>query len=179
MQLLFDFFPVIAFFVAYKFADIYVATGVIIVAVLIQTGIQWIRQRRLNTMHLTSAVLVLVFGGLTLAVHDDEFIKWKPTVLNWLFALAFLASQFIGDEPVVQRLLKANITLDRPLWIRLNLMWVVFFVLMGAVNLWVAFSFDENTWVNFKLFGMLGLTLVFVLLQGFWLAAKAPPEQDG
>jgi intracellular septation protein len=179
MQLLFDFFPVIAFFIAYKVADIYVATGVIIVAVLIQTAIQWVRQRRLNTMHVTSAVLVLVFGGLTLAVHDEEFIKWKPTVLNWLFALAFLASQFIGQEPVVQRLLKTNITLDRPLWIRLNLMWVLFFLLMGAVNLWVAYSFDENTWVNFKLFGMLGLTLVFVLIQGFWLAAKAPPEQDG
>ena len=179
MQLLFDFFPIIAFFAAYKLADIFVATGVIIVAVVLQTAIQWLRHRRLNTMHITSAVLVIVFGGLTLAIHDEEFIKWKPTVLNWLFAVAFLASQFIGHEPVVQRLLKANLTLDRPLWIRLNLMWVIFFLAMGAANLYVAYSFDENTWVNFKLFGMLGLTLVFVLLQGFWIASKTSPEQDG
>lgn len=179
MQLLFDFFPVIAFFAAYKLADIYVATGVIIVAVLIQTAIQWVQHRKLNPMHITSAVLVIVFGGLTLAVHDDEFIKWKPTVLNWLFALAFLGSQFIGREPIVQRLLKGNLTLDRPIWARLNMMWVAFFVVMGAVNLYVAYSFAENTWVNFKLFGMLGLTLVFVLIQGFWLSSKMPPEQDG
>lgn len=178
MQLLFDFFPVIAFFAAYKLADIYVATGVIIVAVMVQTAIQWMRHRRLNPMHITSAVLVIVFGGLTLAVHDDEFIKWKPTVLNWLFAAVFLGSQFIGREPVVERLLKSNLTLDRSLWLRLNMMWVVFFLVMGAANLYVAYSFDQNTWVNFKLFGMLGLTLAFVLVQGFWLASKVPPERD-
>src|SRR5437868_9596986 len=98
MQLLFDFLPVIAFFIAYKLADIYVATGVIIVAVIVQTAIQWVRHRKVSSMALVSAVLVLIFGGLTLAVHDKAFIQWKVTVVNWLFAAAFLASQFIGER---------------------------------------------------------------------------------
>jgi intracellular septation protein len=178
MQLLFDFFPVIAFFVAYKLTDIYTATAVIIVAVMIQVAVQWLRHRRLNPMHIASAVLVLVLGGLTLAIQDDAFIKWKPTVLNWLFAVVFLGSHFIGREPIVQRMLKQNLTLDRAIWVRLNLMWVAFFAVMGAANLFVAYSFDQDTWVNFKLFGMLGLTLVFALLQGLWLASKAPAETE-
>lgn len=176
MQLLFDFFPVIAFFVAYKLADIYVATGVIIVAVIIQMAVQWIRHRKISPMMLISAVLVLVFGTITLLVHDKTFIQWKPTVLNWLFAAGFLVSQFVGEQPVIQRLMGSNLALDRPVWLKLNLMWVGFFILMGALNLYVAFSFAESTWVNFKLFGMLGLTLVFALLQGVWLSSKMPPD---
>jgi len=176
MQLLFDFFPVIAFFVAYKVADIYVATGVIIVAVVLQVAFQWFRHRKVSPMTLISGVLVLVFGTLTLLIHDKAFIQWKPTVLNWLFGAGFLVSQFVGDQPVIQRLMGANLTLDRPVWIKLNLMWVAFFLLMGALNLYVAFSFEESTWVNFKLFGMLGLTMVFALLQGVWLSSKLPAE---
>lgn len=176
MQLLFDFFPVISFFVAYKLADIYVATGVIIVAVVIQMAVQWIRHRKISPMMLISAVLVLVFGTITLLVHDKTFIQWKPTVLNWLFAAGFLVSQFVGEQPVIQRLMGSNLALDRPVWLKLNLMWVGFFILMGALNLYVAFSFAESTWVNFKLFGMLGLTLVFALLQGVWLSSKMPPD---
>jgi len=176
MQLLFDFFPVIAFFAAYKLADIYVATGVIIVAVVIQMGIQWIRHRKINPMMLISAVLVLVFGAITLLVQDKTFIQWKPTVLNWLFAAGFLVSQFVGGQPVIQRLMGASIQLERPLWVKLNLMWVGFFIVMGALNLYVAYSFAESTWVNFKLFGMLGLTLVFALVQGFWLSSKMPAD---
>lgn len=176
MQLLFDFFPVIAFFIAYKLADIYVATGVIIVAVIIQMAVQWIRHRKISPMMLISAVLVLVFGTITLLVHDKTFIQWKPTVLNWLFAAGFLVSQFVGEQPVIQRLMGSNLQLERPVWLKLNLMWVGFFVLMGALNLYVAFSFEESTWVNFKLFGMLGLTLVFALLQGVWLSSKMPPD---
>lgn len=179
MQLLFDFFPVIAFFVAYRLADIYVATGVIIVAVALQVAIQWVRHRKVSTMVLVSAALVLVFGALTLLVRDSAFIQWKPTVLNWLFAAGFLASQFVGGQPLIQRLMGANLTLERHLWTKLNLMWVAFFVVMGALNLYVAFSFDESTWVNFKLFGMLGLTLVFALLQGIWLSSKLPAEEAG
>ena len=176
MQLLFDFFPVIAFFAAYKLADIYVATGVIIAAVIIQVAVQWIRHRKISPMMLISAVLVLVFGTVTLLVHDKTFIQWKPTVLNWLFGAGFLISQFVGEQPVIQRLMGANLTLDRPIWIKLNLMWVAFFGLMGALNLYVAYSFDESTWVNFKLFGMMGLTLVFALLQGVWLSSKMPAD---
>lgn len=173
MQLLFDFLPILLFFVAYKLEGIYVATGVLIVAVLAQTLISWIRHRKVSAMLLTSAVLVLVFGGLTLLVHDAVFIKWKPTIVNWLFAAAFLASQFMKGPTIVQRLMGEKMTLEAPLWTRLNLMWVVFFFVVGALNLYVAFNFSESTWVNFKLFGLMGLTLVFVLVQGLWLARKS------
>jgi intracellular septation protein len=177
MQLLFDFLPIIAFFVAYKLADIYVATLVIIIATVLQISIHWVRTRRVNPMHVVSAGLVLVFGGLTLAIRDAAFIMWKPTVVNWLFAVAFLVSQspMFGGRPLVQRLMTsadAQLSLAPALWRRLNLMWIAFFVLMGAANLAVFHYFDEATWVNFKLFGMLGLTFVFIIAQGFWIASQ-------
>jgi intracellular septation protein len=173
MQLLFDLFPVVLFFVAYKVADIYVATSVLIVAVLAQTLVSWIRHRKVSPMLLTSAVLVLIFGGLTLLIHDATFIKWKPTIVNWLFAAAFLGSQFMKGPTVVQRMMGEHVKLDPPsLWTRLNIMWVVFFVVVGAINLYVAFNFSESAWVNFKLFGLMGLTLAFALAQGVWLSRK-------
>lgn len=182
MQLLFDFLPVIAFFVAYKLANIYVATLVIIIAAVLQVSIHWLRTRRVNPMHLVSAGLVLVFGGLTLAIRDAVFIMWKPTVVNWLFAAAFLVSLLprFGGRPLVQRLMtatEAEFNLSPALWRRLNWIWIAFFVVMGAVNIAVFYYFDEETWVNFKLFGMLGLTLAFVVIQGFWIAAQA--HHDG
>ena len=178
MQLLFDFLPVIAFFVAYKLADIYVATVVIIVATVIQVSIHWLRTRRVNPMHIVSAGLVLVFGGLTLWIRDTAFIMWKPTVVNWLFAAAFLVSLWrrFGDRPLIQRLMSATdaeFELSPVLWRQLNWMWIGFFALMGAANLAVFHYFDEATWVNFKLFGMLGLTLVFIVAQGFWISSRA------
>jgi intracellular septation protein len=179
MQLLIDLLPVIAFFVAYKLADIYVATGVLIVGVLAQTAVTWIRHRKVSPMLLTSAVLVLVFGGLTLAIHDATFIKWKPTIVNWLFAAAFLGSQFVSDRTIVQRMMGENVTLDAPDWRRLNLMWVAFFIVAGALNIYVAYRYDEATWVNFKLFGLMGLTLVFALAQGVWIARRAESDAGG
>jgi intracellular septation protein len=176
MQLLFDFFPVIAFFVAYKLTDIYVATGVIIVAVLAQTAIQWVRHRKVSSMALISGALVLVFGGLTLAIHDKAFIQWKVTVVNWLFAAAFLATHFFGERTLIERMLGENVTLERAVWRTLNLIWTAFFVVLGALNLYVAYNFDENVWVNFKLFGVLGLTLAFALGQGLWIASKVPAD---
>jgi len=182
MQLLFDFLPVIAFFVAYKLANIYVATFVIIIATVLQVSIHWLRTRRVNPMHLVSAGLVLVFGGLTLLIRDAVFIMWKPTVVNWLFAAAFLLSLLprFGGRPLVQRLMtatEAEFNLSAALWRRLNWMWIAFFVVMGAVNIAVFHYFDEATWVNFKLFGMLGLTLAFVVAQGIWIASQV--RQDG
>jgi intracellular septation protein len=176
MQLLFDFLPVIAFFVAYKLADIYVATVVIIVASALQVSIHWLRTRRVNPMHIVSAVLVLVFGGLTLLIRNTAFIMWKPTVVNWLFAAAFTASMWrrYSARPLIQRLMQATggaLELEQSLWRRLNWMWVGFFLLMGAANLAVFRYFAEATWVNFKLFGMLGLTLVFIVAQGFWISS--------
>ena len=177
MQLLFDLLPVVLFFVAYKLADIYVATAVLIVGVLLQTLISWLRHRKVSPMLLTSAVLVLVFGGLTLLVHDATFIKWKPTIVNWLFAAAFLASQFMKGPTVVQRLMGEQMKLEPvSLWTRLNAMWVAFFVVVGALNLYVAYNFREEVWVDFKLYGTIGLTVLFALGQGFWLASKMPTE---
>lgn len=184
MQLLFDFLPVLAFFAAYKLSDIYVATGVLIVAVAVQAAIQWLRTRTVSRMQLVSAALVLVFGGLTLAVKDAAFIMWKPTIVNWLFGAAFLASQHrsFGGKPLVRRLFDASdagIRLEDREWLRLNLVWVGFFFLMGVANLVVFELYDEATWVNFKLFGMLGLTLVFVLLQGLWISTRAKDAEAG
>jgi intracellular septation protein len=173
MQFLVDLLPVIAFFVAYKLAGIYVATGVLIVGVLLQTAVSWLRHRKVSGMLLTSAVLVLVFGGLTLLIHDATFIKWKPTIVNWLFAAAFLVSQYTPGPTIVQRMLGENVTLDDGSWKRLNFMWIGFFLFAGALNIYVAYRYDEATWVNFKLFGLMGLTLVFALAQGVWIARKS------
>jgi intracellular septation protein len=176
MQLLLEFLPIALFFAAYKFGDLFIATGVLIVAVLVQAAVQWIRHRKVSPMMLASTVLVLVFGGLTLFLHDATFIKWKPTILYWLLAVAFLGSQFIGEQTFIQRMLGANMQLERALWAKLNVMWVVFFVFLGALNIYVAQSYDEATWVNFKLFGLMGLTFAFAIAQTLWLSNKLPPE---
>jgi intracellular septation protein len=179
MQLFLDLLPVVAFFIAYKLAGIYVATAVLIVGVLAQTAFSWIRHRKVSPMLLTSAILVLVFGGLTLLVHDAVFIKWKPTIVDWLFAAAFLISNFWRGAPLVQRLMGEHVELDASIWKRLNLLWVGFFTVCGALNLYVAFNYSENTWVNFKLFGLFGLTLVFALLQGVWIARQSEAQEAG
>jgi intracellular septation protein len=180
MQLLFDFFPVIAFFVAYKVTgNMFVATAVIIVAVILQTAIQWFRHRKVSSMALISGALVLVFGGLTLLIHDKVFIQWKVTVVNWLFALAFLATRFFGDKLLIERIMGANVQLEAALWQKLNWAWIGFFTALGGINLYVAHNFSEATWVDFKLFGMLGLTVVFALGQAFWLANKMPADSPG
>jgi intracellular septation protein len=183
MQLLFDFLPIIAFFASYKLADIYTATGVLIVAVILQSIVQWLWKRKLNTMHLISAGLVLVFGGLTLTIHDKAFIMWKPTIVNWLFGAGFLASQLkiFGGTPMVRRLMssaEAGVDLSENSWRHLNMMWVAYFIILGIANLIVFRNFDEDTWVNFKLFGMLGLTVVFIVIQGMWISSRAQPQKE-
>ncbi len=178
MKLLFDFFPIILFFVAYKLQGIYVATLVAIVATFVQVGWLWLRHRRVETMHLVTLGLIVVFGGATLYLHDEQFIKWKPTVINWLFGLAFLVSQFVGEKPFIQRMMGGNIELPSSVWSRLNLSWALFFLFLGAVNLFVVYTFDTDTWVNFKLFGMLGLTLAFVVVQALFLSRYLPEPQS-
>jgi intracellular septation protein len=121
-------------------------------------------------------VLIVVFGSATWFLKDPNFIKWKPTVLNWLFAVVFLGSQWIGREPIIQRMMGAQIELPSPIWRRLNLAWTVYFVVIGVINLYVAFNYEESVWVNFKLFGMLGLTIAFVLLQSVFLARHLSPS---
>ena len=177
MKFLFDFFPVLLFFIAYKMYDIFVATAVAIVAAFIQVGGFWLKHRRFETMHLVTLVIIAVFGGLTLLLRDGVFIMWKPTVVNWLFAATFIGSHFIGDKTLVERMMSHAVELPKIVWTRLNLAWTVFFIAMGVLNLFVAFNFSEDTWVNFKLFGMMGLTLLFVLAQAFYMARHMPDEQ--
>lgn len=170
MKMLFDFLPVALFFIAYKMYDIYVATAVLIAASALQTGIHWLMHRRFEKMHVITLVLVCIFGGLTLLLQDEMFIKWKPTVINWLFAAVFVGSFWIGKQPLIRRMMADHFTLPDPIWNRLNMMWAVFFIVMGILNLVVVYSFDTETWVNFKLFGILGLTFIFVIAQSLYLA---------
>ena len=170
MKMLADLFPVILFFVAYQVYDIYVATVTAIVAAIAQVAYNRLRHGRVETMHWVTLGLLVVFGGLTLALRDPTFIKWKPTVVNWLFAVAFLGSQLFMQRGLLQRMMDHAVTLPDHAWRRLNTAWVAFFFTMGVVNLYVAYNFSENAWVNFKLFGFLGLTLVFMLAQGFYLS---------
>ncbi len=170
MKLFFDFFPILLFFIAYKAYGIYTATFVAILASVAQVGYARIKHGKVETMHLVTLGLIVVFGGATLLLQDETFIKWKPTVVNALFALAFLASHFIGRKTLVERAMSASISLPAPVWARLNLSWVIFFFMLAALNLYVVYNFDTDTWVNFKLFGMMGLTLAFLVAQAFYLS---------
>lgn len=171
MKLLFDFLPIIIFFGVYKYTgDIIIATAVLIPATALQMAYTWFRTHKIEKMQLTTLVLVVLLGGATVVFQDKAFIMWKPSVVNWLFAAAFVGSHFIGTKPIVQRMLEGSIELAQPIWFRLSWAWVAFFVLMGVLNIIVAYTMSEEAWVNFKLFGMLGLTLVFVILQGLYLS---------
>jgi intracellular septation protein len=171
MKLLLDFLPIIIFFAVYKTSgDIILATAVLIPATMLQMLYTWIRTHRIEKMQLVTLVLVVLMGGATVIFQDKTFIQWKPTVVNWLFGAVFLGSQFIGKKTVVQRLMDANIALPAQAWRNLNIAWVIFFISMGIVNLAVAYSLSEEAWVNFKLFGMLGLTFVFILAQGLYMS---------
>jgi intracellular septation protein len=178
MKLLFDIFPVALFFAAYKFADIYVATGVAIVANVLQ--ILWLRLtgKKVEPMMWISLAIIAVFGGATLYLHDETFIKWKPTVLYWLFGVALLVAKIGFNKNFIRTMMEKNISLPEPIWTRLNLSWVAFFLVMGLLNLYVAFNYTTDTWVNFKLFGSFGLMLVFIIGQGLMLSKHAIEEKD-
>lgn len=176
MKILADLFPVILFFVAYQLYDIYVATLVAIVAAALQVAYNHLRHGKVENTHWVTLGLLVVFGGLTLVLHDPTFIKWKPTVVNWLFAAAFLLSQLFMKRSLLRRMMDHAVSLPDQAWLRLNMAWVLFFTAMGVLNLYVAYNFSEETWVNFKLFGFLGLTLAFMLAQGFYLARHMQVE---
>lgn len=180
MQLLAAFFPILLFFVFYKLYGIFVATAAAMAAALAQTLWHWFVHRKLEKMHLVTLVMLLVLGGLTLAFQDPTFIKWKPTVVNWLFGLAFLFSPFFGGKTLMERMMGHNVELPGPVWRQLNLAWSLFFLGVGCLNLYVAYSFNEEIWVNFKLFGLLGLTFAFLIAQSFYMARhmkEAPSEE--
>lgn len=179
MQLLIDFFPIIVFFVVYKIAGMYWATGAIIVAMGLQMGVQWVRERKVSKMLLVSTLFVALLGGITILFRNPLFIQWKPTVVNWLFAVAFLGSQYIGDKNLTERVMGHAIQLEASIWRQLNWMWVINFAFLGAANLFVVYNFSEETWVNFKLFGMLGLTLLTAIGQALWIASKTAGQPQG
>jgi intracellular septation protein len=213
MKQLFDFLPILIFFILYKFyldlpddfilginawvplmeltpgasSDaIYLATLAAIIVTLLQVGGAAVMLRKVEKMPLITLALLLVFGGATLALKDPVFIQWKPTVINWMFALVFIGSHLIGDKPLIQRMMSHAIDIeDKKIWVQLNLAWVGFFVVSGIANLIVApaidpfgLQFSEDTWVDFKLFGLMGMTVAFVIAQAFFLAKYLPNTDE-
>lgn len=188
MKFLFDLFPVILFFVAYKFADIFVATGVAIVATFAQIGWLKLRGRKVEPMMWFTLAIIVVFGGLTLFLHDKTFIQWKPTVLYWLFAAILGGAPLLTGKNLIRSVMGAQMQLPDAVWSRLNFSWAGFFAVMGLINLWVAFYVPvawnlsekeaEDIWVNFKLFGGMGLMLVFIVAQALYLSRHIREEQQ-
>lgn len=205
MKLLFDFLPIILFFGAFKYAEghkdwaaafasehfgflvsggavgpneapVLLATVVVIAATLAQVGWLVARGRKIDVMLWVSLVLVVVLGGATIYFHNETFIKWKPSVLYWVMGGAFLFSELLLRKNLLKLLLGEQLQLPAPVWQRLNIAWVLFFAVMGLLNLWVAYSFSTDTWVNFKLFGGIGLMLLFTLGQGLYLSRHLPDE---
>ncbi|CAI0696431.1 Probable intracellular septation protein A [Serratia liquefaciens] len=177
MKQFLDFLPLIVFFAFYKLYDIYVASGALIVATALALVFTWFKYRKIEKMTLITFLMVLVFGTLTLVFHNDLFIKWKVTIIYTLFALALLISQLVLKKPLVQRMLGKELTLPDKIWNNLNLAWAVFFLVCGLANIYVAFWLPQSVWVNFKVFGLTALTLVFTLLSGIYIYRHMPEEQ--
>ncbi len=177
MQALAEFAPLVAFFVTYSLRGLYAATGVLMVAMLALLAFDWLRLRRVPPLHALSALLVLLLGSATLLLHNRLFIQWKPTVLFWVVSVAFVASYWIGERTLTQRFLEpalaGRVPVSTPQWRRMNLWSALFYLVLGALNLAVAYGASERTWVYFKLFGLALLTFVFVALQMLWLSRAA------
>jgi len=178
-----DFIPLLLFFIVYKIepravdilghsimvGGIFSATAMLIISSIVVYGILFITQRKLEKSQLLTLLACLVFGSLTLAFHSEAVLKWKAPVVNWVFALAFAGSHFIGDRPLIQRIMGHALTLPQAIWTRLNIAWIIFFAFCGAANLYVAFTYQDY-WVDFKVFGSLGMTLIFLVGQGIFLS---------
>jgi intracellular septation protein len=201
MKVLVDFLPIALFVLVYKFCPellsavspilseaqnaslqatpaIIIATAVLIPATLLQMLYTWVVSRTLEKMHIITFVFVFILGGLTIIFQDKTFIQWKPTLVNGIFALLFLGSHFIGEKPLIERMLSANLNLPKHVWLKLSYAWVAFFIVSGLSNLYVAYHFSEDIWVDFKLFGLLGLTIVFIVLQGLYLSRYLKEETE-
>ena len=207
MKFLFDFLPVVFFFIAYKFFGdlppvlvdlgnqipgvslsqenpkhaIIFATLVIIIATVFQNLLHWLMYKKLEKMHLISLGILLVFGSMTVVSRDPDFIKWKVTIFNWIFAAIMLGSLYIGKKPLIERMMSHAITVSDDIWKKLTYSWGAFFIFVGILNYIVAFHFagiDDKNWVNFKLFGILGLTFVFMISQGIYLSKHAVIEEN-
>jgi intracellular septation protein len=169
MAMLIEFLPILAFFVTLKFTDVFIATAVAVVATIGAAIYQRATTGKIETMTLVSCGLMVVFGGLTIALQDETFVKWKPTVLMVLFALAFVVSRFVGDKPLAQRLLGKAFEAERPIWLRVNDGLTGFFLVVAGVNLWVAYSFSTDTWATFKLIGLIVMNLAAIMVAAWYL----------
>lgn len=178
MKQFFEFIPLLVFFAVYKMVDIYAATGALMVVTVIQIAITWFTKRKLEKIHLITLAMVLVFGGFTLFFHNDMFIKWKVTVINLLFAVGLLVSQFGFKKPLIKQMLGKEMTLPDRIWNRVNSAWALFFAVCAILNTYIAFNLPQETWVNFKVFGLLGMTLVFTVLTVVYLFRHLPPESQ-
>ena len=207
MKFLFDLLPIFLFFSAFKYYEshkeaaaellntlfsslgfasgflpsqspILVATLVVMVATALQIAYVRLRHGKVDAMLWISLILVTVFGGLTLVLHDETFIKWKPTLLDWLFTLVLLISAQFFNRNLIRAMMEKQVQLPEPLWRNLNYAWAAFFAFMGVLNLYIAFNFSTDIWVNFKLFGGMGLMLLFVLAQGIFLTKHMPQESS-
>lgn len=170
MKILFDLLPIVLFFAAFKLADIYVATAVAIVATAVLIGWTWLKTRKVDPMQWVSLGLIVVFGGATIWLRDETFIKWKPTILYWLFAGVLALAELVWNKNLIRAIMEAQVTLPDPVWRVLNHAWAAFFAVLGLLNLYVAFNFDTDTWVNFKLFGTTGLMFAFIIVQSLFLS---------
>ncbi|MCB1827828.1 MAG: septation protein A [Coxiellaceae bacterium] len=177
MKILYDYLPIIAFFVAYKFYGIFVATAVTMAASFLQIAIYWLIYRRFEKLHLIMFVAILILGGLTLGFHNVIFIKWKPSVIYWLFGILLIGSHFIGEKPIIERLLGDKLKIPRKIWHRVNFSWGIFFLLLGCLNVYVLYHYNTSQWVNFKVFGATGLTLLFAIIQVVFLARHIKEEE--
>lgn len=170
MKFLFDLFPVILFFVAFKIYGIYVATGVAIAATLIQ--ISWVKLKhgKVDNMLIASGIIIVLFGGATLLLQDETFIKWKPTVLYWLFGIALIVASLLFKKNLIRAMMEKQISMPDAIWDKLNTAWAVFFLLLGGLNLFVAYQFTTEVWVNFKLFGTMILMFAFIVGQSLMIS---------
>ncbi|EKD45084.1 MAG: intracellular septation protein A [uncultured bacterium] len=178
MKFLFDYFPIICFFIAYKFWGVYVATAVAIGACVLQNIFYWIRHRRFEKMHVLVLISVAVLGGLTLFFHNAIFIKWKVSIVYWIFAGILLFNQYVSKKNILQKMLGDKIALSELVWKKLTVAWSVFFIFLGFLNMYVMYHYSTNTWVYFKLFGTLGLTIVFVIAQAVYMSRHMKLELE-
>ncbi len=175
MNLIFEFLPLILFFGAFLYKDIYLALIVLMIAMPFGILFKYFRTRKFDKMYLWSTVFLWIGGGLTLYFRNPMFLYWKPTAFYWVVAIAFLGSQYVSDTPLVQRFfgLVDGLSLDKitaSQWSRLNIAWVLFFVGAGILNIYVAYNFEQATWVKFKVFGLTVLTFIFMIVQTIWIA---------
>lgn len=177
MKFFFDLFPVILFFIAFKFFGIYTATATAIIATILQIG--WVKYKhgKVDGMLIASGLIIIFFGGATLLLHDETYIKWKPTVLYWLFSIGLISANLLFKKNLIRNLMEKQISMPDAIWNKLNLAWALFFAGLGVLNLYVAFHFSTDTWVNFKLFGTIVLMFAFVIGQSLVLG-KYMTEKD-